>query len=78
MKTKGEVFINFKRWYRKIRNIFGKNIKYLRSDNGTEFTNNHFRRFCQDNGIIQQFSIPYNPQQNGRAERFQETLIYNA
>jgi len=78
LKKKGEVFINFERWYKKLRNIFGKNIKYLRSDNGTEFTNNHIRRFCKDNGIIQQFSIPYNPQQNGRAERFQETLIYNA
>jgi len=78
MNSKAEVFNIFRKWYKKVTNIFNKNIKYIRTDNGTEFTNNNFRKFCEENGIEQQFSIPYNPQQNGRAERFQETLIYNA
>jgi len=34
-----------------------------------------FKSFCASHGIIHQFTIPYNPQQYGRAERFNGTLI---
>jgi len=49
-----------------IKNIFEKNMKYIRTDNGTEFTNQKFSEFCTNNGIIHQYSIPYESQQNGR------------
>ena len=48
------------------------------SDNGTEFDNNKFKEFCNIYGIIQQFTIPNNTQQNGRDERFNGTLISSA
>jgi len=41
----------------------------------TEFRNNNFKEFCQSYGIIQQLTVPHNSQQNGRAERFNGTLI---
>ena len=60
-----------------IKNIFKKPIKYIRTDNGTEFFNNKFNDFYLNNGIIHQSTVPYNPQQNGRVERLHGTLIRN-
>ena len=50
----------------------------MRFDNGKEFNNIKFKEFCNTYGIIKQFTIPDNPQQNGRAERFNGTLISSA
>ena len=62
----------------KLKNIFNKTIKYIKSDNGLEFTNSKFREFFNKEGIVHQFTVPYNPQQNGRVERLNGTLISNA
>ena len=78
IKSKDEVFENFLNWYKIIKNIFGKSIKYLRTDNGTEFTNNKILNFCNENGIIHEFSVPYDPQQNGKIERLHGSLLPNA
>jgi transposase InsO family protein len=43
-------------------------IKAIRSDNGTEFTNNVVLDYCPQKGIEPQHSAPYNPQSNGSAE----------
>lgn len=67
LKSKAEVFPTFLKWY-----------KYLKTDNGTEYSNSLFDNFCDQNGIFHLYSIPYNPQQNGKAERFQQTLIHCA
>jgi transposase InsO family protein len=50
-------------------------VKFLRSDNGTEFKNRTLTSFCEDSGIIQQFSAARTPEQNGVAERKNHTLI---
>ncbi|KAK1360650.1 hypothetical protein POM88_045124 [Heracleum sosnowskyi] len=50
-------------------------VKILRSDNGTEFKNSKMEEFCKYKGIIQQFSAPGIPQQNGIVERKNRTLI---
>jgi hypothetical protein len=50
-------------------------VKILRSDNGTEFKNTKMEEFCKYKGIIQQFSAPGTPQQNGVVERKNRTLI---
>ena len=50
-------------------------VKILRSDNGTEFKNSAMEEFCKYKGIIQQFSAPGTPQQNGVVERKNRTLI---
>ena len=77
-KSKADIFPTFLKWYNIVKNIFNKNIKYIKSDRGTEFYNYQFDDFCIKNGIIQLSSIPKNPQQNGKAERFQQTLIHAA
>ncbi|GJU04690.1 retrovirus-related pol polyprotein from transposon TNT 1-94 [Tanacetum coccineum] len=53
----------------------GKSIKQLRSDHGTEFRNSTLEGFCEEKGIIQNFSSVRTPQQNGVVERRNRTLI---
>eukprot|EP00833_Pecoramyces_ruminatium_P015816 jgi/Orpsp1_1/1189848/evm.model.d7180000074941.1 len=77
-KSKKQVFDIFLTWYNRVKNIFNKNIKYLHSDNGTEFINNKFLEFCNQNGIIFEHTIPNTPEENGRVERFHGTLLPNA
>jgi len=56
-------------------NIFNKNIKYVKTDNDKEFINSNFINFFQEHSIIFQNTVAYNPQQNGRNERLNGTLI---
>eukprot|EP00253_Pinus_taeda_P021603 PITA_21603 len=46
-----------------------RKIKSLRSDNGGEYTLGEFVDYCVEAGIRRKFTVPYNPQQNGVAER---------
>ena len=46
----------------------GHQIIKLRSDNGGEYVNNKFNTFYTEQGIQQQHTVPYTPQQNGVAE----------
>ena len=38
LKQKSEVFTKFKQWKAEVKNQTGRKIKYLRLDNGTEYT----------------------------------------
>ena len=69
MKIKDEVFSKFKEFKALIKNHTEKKIKTIRSDNGGEFTSNEFKELCKKVGIKRELSTPYNPQQNGVAER---------
>lgn len=68
MKQKSEVFATFKEWKTETENQTGRKIKYLRSDNGGEYTSNEFTDYCKHEGIIRHFAVKKNPPQNG-AER---------
>ena len=59
----------FKEFKALIKNHTEKKIKTIRSDNGGEFTLNEFKELCKEAGIKRELSTPYNPQQNGVAER---------
>ena len=78
LKDKSETYTKFYNWYKQIHNIFEKEIKYIKTDNGTEFTSNNFKNFCREKGIIHLYSTPYTPQQNGRIERLNRVLINTA
>lgn len=52
-----------------------KKLSGLRSDNGGEYTGGDFMAWCKKEGIMQTFSGPYAPQQNGLAERSNRTVI---
>ncbi|KAJ9515051.1 hypothetical protein QJQ45_012571 [Haematococcus lacustris] len=53
----------------------GHRCKALRSDNGSEYSNKTIRDWCSSKGIQQQFSAPYCPEQNGKAERLNRTIM---
>ena len=75
MKNKDEVFSNFKEFKALIENHTEKNIKTFRSNNGEEFIANEFKYLCKESGIKRDLSTPYNPQQNGVAERKNITIM---
>ena len=78
LRTKDETTELVKGCVTMIENKLGKRVKIMRSDNGTEFKNGVMNEFCISKGIIQQFSAPRTPEQNGVAERRNRTLIESA
>lgn len=46
----------------------------IRSDNGPQFCAEKLRRFFQDNYLLQTFTHPYTPQENGHIESFHAIL----
>jgi transposase InsO family protein len=69
LKTKEEVKEIFKIFINMVKTQFERNIKVIRSDNGTEYLNHDVRIILQNNGIIHETSYVGTPQQNGVAER---------
>ena len=52
----------------------GLRLKCLRSDNGGEYIDRRFKKYCAANGIRMEKTIPRTPQQNGIAERMNKTI----
>jgi hypothetical protein len=75
LKSKDEVFGKFKEFKALIENLSERKIKILRSDNGGEYTSKEFANFCKDAKIKRELTTPYNPQQNGVAERKNRTIM---
>ena len=75
LKAKDEVLSKFKEYKVMIEKHSEKSIKTLRSDNGGEFTSNEFNEICKKAGIKRELTSPYNPQQNGVAERKNRTIM---
>ncbi|CAI7822971.1 unnamed protein product [Closterium sp. NIES-54] len=75
LRSKGEVSAVLIPWIRtvrlQLRERFGQDLRVLRlhSDRGGEFSSDLLRDFCRGEGILQSFTLPDSPQQNGIAER---------
>ena len=74
MKNKFVAFAKFKKWKAEVENQIGRKIKCLKSDNGIEYKDGEFLKFCEEHGIKKHFTIRRTPQQNGMAERLNRTI----
>jgi hypothetical protein len=75
MKTKDEVFSRFQEFKALVENAIRRNINVLRLDNGGEYIGKAFKEFCAQEGIKKELTVPYNPQQNGVAERKNMAIV---
>ena len=67
-----EIIINH---IRQVNNHPDLKVRNIRSDNGTEFKNSTMKLFCEENGIMHEFSAPRTPQKNGVVKRKNRSLI---
>jgi hypothetical protein len=84
IRERSEGLEKFKIFKAEVENQHNKKIKIVRSDRGGEYYGRHtpygqvpgpFGKFLQENGIVAQYSMPGEPQQNGVAERRNRTLM---
>lgn len=78
LKSKKQVLDCFKNFKAYAENQTGKRIKRLRTDNGSEYMNQEMERFLRSSGIHHETTVPYNPEQNGLAERMNRTVVEKA
>jgi hypothetical protein len=75
LKNKDGVLAKFQEFKAHVENLIRRKIKVLRSDNGGEYTSKDFKILCIEAQIKREFTVPYNPQQNGVVERKNITII---
>lgn len=75
LHKKSETVEAIKDFVRCMKTRFGKPPKMIRSDQGGEYRATELVRFLKDEGILQQFTTAYTPQQNGVAERKNRSLV---
>ena len=67
LRNKSQVLEKFTSLSSQIHTQFSQTVKYFQCDNGREYNNSLFHKYCDDNGIIFHFSCPHTSSQNGRA-----------
>lgn len=78
MKTKDEVNNCFEEFKVMVENQTNLKIKKIRTDNGGEFCSKDLEKRFRKYGIIHQTTNPYTPEQNGRSERMNRTIVEKA
>jgi hypothetical protein len=76
LKKRSELSECLVEYARRVNTKFGRHVEIFRSDN--EYRTIMLEEFCKDAGIEQQFTVPYNSDQNGVAERKIRTLMNSA
>ena len=75
LKSKDEEFTAFKDYQAWVKRQTGTTLKCKRTDCDREFLSNEQKTYLKESGIEHQMSMPDSPQQNGQAERFQQTIV---
>ena len=74
LKNKFEAFNTFKIWKARVETETDLKLKCLRSDNGGEYIDGGFKKYCATNGIKMEKTILGTLQQNGIVERMNKTI----
>lgn len=72
---KSDAFKAFKKYAKQIQNEKSLKMATIRSDHGGEFQNALFEEFCEEHGILHNFSAPRTPQQKRVVERKNRSLV---
>lgn len=75
IKNKSQVKDYFENFLLRFENETGKKVNVLRTDNGLEFINKEMAELTNKYGIKHERTVAYTPEQNGKAERENRTLI---
>ena len=75
LNKKSDAFETFKDWKTMAERLCNCTLQQFRSDNGGEYKNSEFMKHFKDECITHQFSVPYMHQQNGVAERLNQSII---
>ena len=78
LKKKSNEFAAFKQYKAWAERQLGTTLKCRHFNRGGEFLSNEQKTYMIENGIETQMSMPDTLQQNGQAERFQQTIINGA
>jgi len=73
LKTKDQVLDVFKAFHMKVERETGKQLKYVRADNGGEYRG-PFEEYCRSHSIRLEKTVPKTPQHNGVVERMNRTI----
>jgi transposase InsO family protein len=74
LKTKDDVFQILRNTILQWERLLGHKLQSIRPDNETEYMG-EFEAWRLKKGILRQFSADYTPEQNGKAERLNRTLL---
>ena len=75
LKEKSEKVSTILYFLKYIENHHGNKIKFFKSDNDRKYNNSKIKKYFRKLGIKKIFSTPFNPENNGIAERFNQTLM---
>lgn len=75
IKSKDEAVDTLDRYHHDIVIPHVFRMHFLRTDCGGEYIANYYKEYCQSIGIVQEFTAPATPQQNGISERAGQTLM---
>ncbi|GJZ76998.1 putative ribonuclease H-like domain-containing protein [Tanacetum coccineum] len=75
LRSKDETLEVVIKFLKQIQISLNKTVRYICSDNGTEFVNQVLTEYYKRVNIFNQKSVPMTPQQNGVVERRNRTLV---
>lgn len=78
IKNKSDVLEVFKKYNNIIKNKYMHGVRTLHTDNGREYVNRAFKDYLDKEGIVHELTAPFTPEQNGRVERENRTIVESA
>jgi transposase InsO family protein len=75
IKNKSETFAKLIEFRTLVERQTEKPMKMIRTDGGGEYVNDDMKEYLTKHGIRHEITVPYNPEQNGVAERYNRMMI---